>query len=151
MGPNYLIDETSLAAFLRAFEDTTLPKPEWTHGAHVAMGTVYLRRYGTEALPRVREAIRRFNAAKGGPPTAFHETLTVFWLCLIAEHLRGREELGELEAVRFTAAVLGASSGLFRSYYSFDVVKDEAARKEWVAPDLIEVTNTFAATPSLPE
>lgn len=144
MEPSYLADDLSLDTFVRAFEACTLPKAEWTHAAHVAVGTVYLRRYDLEALPKIRTAIQRYNASQGGPPTAYHETLTIFWLSVISEKLQAAENLSDLSAVQITHKELGKDSRLFKSYYSFDVVASQEARAGWVAPDLISVDMPFA-------
>ena len=39
----HLESEEALTGFLRGFEEGTLPKAEWTHGAHVAAAAYYLR------------------------------------------------------------------------------------------------------------
>ena len=63
--------------------DLTLPKPEWTHRAHVLAATALVRRHGgAEALARLRLAIPRYNEATGTPNTdtgGYHDTLTVFY------------------------------------------------------------------------
>lgn len=131
----FLESEAVLADFLRGFEDCTLAKERWTHAAHIAAGTVYLRRYGGHALAHVREAIQRFNASKGGPPTAYHETLTVFWLAVMDEVLHGRAPESDLAAAKFTVGRFGDDRRLYTAYYSFDVVDSQEARARWVAPD----------------
>jgi hypothetical protein len=50
--------------FLAAFEAAAIPRPEWTHAAHVRMAWLDLTRLPPgEALERVRGGIRRLNAA----------------------------------------------------------------------------------------
>ena len=43
MRPEHLESDEALARFLRGFEEGTLPKAEWTHGAHVAAAAFYLQ------------------------------------------------------------------------------------------------------------
>ena len=51
-----------LNCFLSAFETFSLPKRQWTHAAHLAVGALYCLRYGErEALERLRIGIRRLN------------------------------------------------------------------------------------------
>jgi len=38
--------------------------------------------------------------------------------------------------VRAAVAAFGSERDRFRQFYSFDVVRDRRARREWVAPDL---------------
>ena len=70
--------------FLAAFENTSLPRHEWTHAAHVRMGFLYLSRLPyAEAEASIVAGIRRFNAAKGNP-TGYHQTITIAFARLIA-------------------------------------------------------------------
>ena len=71
-------------AFLDAFERCRLPREAWTHAAHVRMAWLSLRRGRIgDVIPAVRERIGRLNLALGGPPDAYHETITVAYLRLI--------------------------------------------------------------------
>lgn len=133
--PEFLESPEIFADFLRAFEDTSLAKERWTHGAHIAGGTVYLRRYGTSALSQVRTAIQRFNASKGGPPTAYHETITVFWLAVLDQAMQGHAFASDFDAAIFTARQFGEARSLHTDYYTYDVMTSDAARTRWVAPD----------------
>ena len=71
-----------IKALVRAFEDTSLPRAEWTHRAHLTVALWYLTRHsGREATARIRTGIKRYNAAKGvltTPTGGYHETLTLF-------------------------------------------------------------------------
>lgn len=133
-----LASESALNGFLAAFSDHTLPEAEWTHAAHVAVAAAWIHEDPATALDRLRPAISEYNAAKGVQNTAtsgYHETLTRFWVLRIAETLP--HEKSRLEAVRDAVARYGPQSGLFRQYYSFDVVHSVGARREWIAPDLL--------------
>ncbi len=56
--------ELECARLIGRFESATLPKPEWTHGAHVAVAVWYVSRYGeAAAIDRVRSGILALNAA----------------------------------------------------------------------------------------
>jgi hypothetical protein len=141
MSPEHLTTPEAFAVFLRGFEDGTLPKPEWTHGAHVAAAANYLFESNVEAvLPLMRARISAYNLAVGGantPTSGYHETLTHFWLLIVAELLRQRQPTSCLEAAREAVAVFGEARTLHTLYYSGDVVKDSAARQHWRQPDLL--------------
>jgi hypothetical protein len=133
-----LESESALDSLLHAFTTHTLPTSEWTHAAHVAVAAAWIHEDPATALDRLRPAIREYNAATGGQNTAtdgYHETLTHFWVLRITETLP--RETSRLEAVREAVARYGLQSGLFRQYYSFDVVKSVEARRAWIAPDLL--------------
>ena len=65
-------------------ETATLPKPQWTHRAHVLAAVTLVRRHGpAEALARLRLAIPRYNEATGVANTdsgGYHDTITVFYV-----------------------------------------------------------------------
>ena len=141
-----LQDEASFAAFVTAFEAGKLPRERWTHGAHVAIGALYLRRYAYGVLPKVRTAIRRHNRSVGTPAGAYHETLTIFWLAVVDNFLRGAECATDLEAVRAAVAEFGEQRRLHADYYGFDVVKSDPARGRWMKPDLKPLEVRFILT-----
>ena len=141
MRPEHLANPDALASFLTGFERGTLPKPEWTHGAHIAVAASYLFSSTAESvLPAVRERITSYNTAVGTANTdtsGYHETLTRFWLCIVEELLRQREPGSRLDAARIAVAIFGQARTLHTLYYSGDVVRDSVARREWRAPDLL--------------
>jgi GrpB-like predicted nucleotidyltransferase (UPF0157 family) len=124
--------------FLAAFERGRIPKIEWNHAAHVRMAWLYLRRHGLEvSVPLVREGIRRFNAAMGGPPTAYHETVTVAYLRLVQARLSQAGCPTTWE--RFAAAhpeLLDRREPLLLRHYSRELIESPRAREEFVEPDL---------------
>ena len=78
--------------FLRAFQECTFTRSEWTHEAHVRMAWLYLTRLPfVEALDRVRCGIRKLNA-KIGTPDGYHETITVAFVRVIANRVRLGED-----------------------------------------------------------
>ena len=141
-----LRDEESLAEFVSAFEGEVLPRSMWTHGAHVAIAALYLRRCGDGVLTQTRHAIRRHNRSVGTPENAYHETLTVFWLAVVENFLRSAVYASELDAVRAAVAEFGEKRKLHADYYSFDVVGSDEARARWVPPDLRALTIRFILT-----
>ncbi|MEZ5355112.1 MAG: hypothetical protein R2762_20955 [Bryobacteraceae bacterium] len=131
--------EASLDAFLRGFEDGSYPSTEWTHEAHIVMATAYLAALPIEdATAHIRGRIPAYNLAQGGQNTdtsGYHETLTIFWIRILADWLTGRTESSRLEKVRAAAAEFGQQRKLHEGYWSFDVVKSVEARRIWVPPD----------------
>jgi hypothetical protein len=134
--------EAGIVAFVGAFENCTLPKTRWTHGAHVLTGAWYVHALGeAEAMDQMRRCVRRYNESVGGKNTAtsgYHETVTWFWIKLLAAlyaaevaagRVQGRAAFALCAAERF-----GGSSGLHREYYDFDIMASSEARLGWVAP-----------------
>jgi hypothetical protein len=135
-----LANPAALDAFIASFLDGTFPAAEWHHREHVIMAGWHLLRYtADEATPLIRERIRSYNEASGGANTAatgYHETLTIFWIRVLVARLSELDGLEPLEKIRALAGEFGSSAGLFKEYYSFDVVKSTEARLAWVEPDL---------------
>jgi len=148
MRPEHLSTPEALETFLRGFENGTLAKSEWTHGAHVATAASYLFNSNFETvLPLMRARISSFNVSVGGantPTSGYHETLTHFWLLIVAESLRQHPPASALAAARHAVAVFGEARTLHTLYYSGDVVKDTAARQQWRAPDLLPLPGSPA-------
>jgi hypothetical protein len=137
--PVFAASETALRSFLSHWRAGILPKSEWTHAAHVAVAACYVFDHpADEALQKIRAGIIHYNTCVGTANTdhsGYHETLTRFWTGLIADFLRERTCTSRLAFVRAALSRFAGDSALFRSYYSFDVVKDVRARREWIAPD----------------
>lgn len=141
MRSEHLATHEAFDSFLRGFEDGTLPKSEWTHSAHVAAAASYLFGSNFETvLPLMRVRISAYNLAVGGantPTSGYHETLTHFWLVIVADLLHRERPESRLAAARQAVAAFGEARTLHALYYSSDVVKDSAARQTWHEPDLL--------------
>ncbi len=132
--------EAELDEFLRDFETGAFPASRWDHRAHLAMAAGYLTRMTpAAALPFLRERIKAYNESQGGRNTetsGYHESLTVFWIGIVARHLEGLDpRLSRVEKTRSVVETFGAQRGLFRAYWSFDVVASVEARAKWIPPD----------------
>jgi hypothetical protein len=127
-------------SLLRRFDDCTLPRAEWTHGAHLTVALWYLLEFDwPEATERVRRGIRRYNAAHGIPTTptgGYHETLTLFWLRAVRSFLEdGRNEGRSLVSLA-NELVATADGQLPLRHYTRARLFSAEARASWVEPDL---------------
>jgi hypothetical protein len=125
-----------IGQLVNGFEDTSLPKEQWTHAAHVTVALYYVRTLGaTVAAARMREAIQRFNAAKGGARTAYHETITLAWIAVINGFL-AKADVGQ-PLPDLIAALLKETGDkhYLQRHYSPDVLMSDQARTTWVPPD----------------
>jgi hypothetical protein len=139
----WLATADDLARFIRAFEDGTLPPNHWSHAAHVAAAAHYLAHHSkSEALEILRNRIEAYNQVVGatGNGRGYHETLTVFWVGVIANfidkerHQRPASPVADL--VASAMARFGTAQKLPSDLYSFPIVASVHARAEWVAPDI---------------
>ena len=124
--------------FIAAFEAGTLDKSRWTHAAHIFTGACYVHSFGeVAAIARMRDRVSAYNLAVGGQNTAtsgYHESITVFWIKLIATH----HNPGESRATFAHRAVrdLAPNRNIYADFYDFDLVASTEARRTWIAPNL---------------
>jgi hypothetical protein len=130
---------TEIDRFFEAWRTHRLPKEQWTHAAHVSMcAYVAFDRNFEETLDFMREGIWNYNAAVGGKNTessGYHETLTHLWVRVIRDYLSACAPTTREEAVRLAVEKFGEDRKLHELYYSFDIVNDRQARREWIPPD----------------
>jgi hypothetical protein len=136
-------DAASVLRLVASFENRTLPKAQWTHGAHLTMGFWYAAHLPPEAaLDRIRAGILRLNEAHGvvtTPTSGYHETITRAYMRLIGAHLAEDGAGGEWhERMNRVLERLGRRDMLL-AYYTKDRLMSPAARAGWVEPDVREL------------
>jgi len=125
------------------FEKGELPKPQWTHTAHLIVAICYCEKYEKEeAVKILRNNIIGYNEAVGTPNTdseGYHETLTRFWL-LVARKFVERQEGSSLSDLcsKFISSRYADKTYPFK-YYSRERLFSRKARHEWVDPDLAKL------------
>jgi hypothetical protein len=126
--------------FCTRFTGATVPKSEWTHGAHLAVGLWHVHHYGPgEALGRLRTGIRRLNDVHGTPNTdtsGYHETVTCAYVALLAEFLATAKGSSLAERYEELLASRLAAGDVLLAYYSRERLFSAQARASWVEPDV---------------
>jgi hypothetical protein len=124
----------------------TLPRPEWTHEAHLAACTWVVRERPDIAPERDLPAIiSAYNVAVGGvndDTQGYHETITQVYVAAVRAHLTKRDP-GEPIAHAVNALLtspLGRRDVPLR-FYSSDLLFSVAARRKFVAPDLLPLSD----------
>jgi hypothetical protein len=122
------------AAFARAFEAGSVAPADFHHFEHLRVAWACLREADSveSATNRMRAAIVGF-VTSIGKAEKYHETLTVFWMRILAG-IHGR--VGDREL----AEIIGdhpdlSDAHLARRYYSAAVLDSEHARRAWIAPE----------------
>jgi len=142
------------ATLVAAFLARTLPKPAWTHVAHLRVGLWHVRRLGEiGALSALRERIRAYNDAVGTANTessGYHETLTVFYVRLIADFLERAGAAADGADEEFEARLIAdcGARELPLRYYSRERLFSVEARRGWVTPDLKPLPEPSVSTES---
>ena len=120
---------------IEAFESGRNDPAHFDHEAHVYLAWLYLERLPVlEAARRYSDALRRLTQ-RLGIPGKYHETITCFYLFVIAER---REASGrcwpEFRRRNQDLLARGESSVLNR-FYTRETLASERARKVFVLPD----------------
>jgi small GTP-binding protein len=127
--------------FLKAFEDTLLPIPQWTHKNHLRVAWLYLTLFQdpTLAQQKIINGIRTYNSAVSNTKP-FHLSMTIFWVTVIRECLNENKIQAE-SFEHFVARHPQLSNGrLHLEYYTPAVLFTPTAQTSWVQPDVKPLT-----------
>src|SRR5258708_30535173 len=126
--------------FLRAFEDLSFPADQFHHREHLRVACLYLKSSdATRAAERMTAGIRRF-ANHHGATQKYHQTLTLFWMRLVAAALAETLEGCAFEELLAAHPTI-CDKNLPAKYYSQALLQSSAAREGWVEPDLQPLPN----------
>jgi len=123
------------AELTRALERCEIANEDFHHASHLHVAWVYLSESSSvnEAAGKMRETLRRF-ASSAGKLEKYHETITLFWVHLLArEHAAATGKTLE-EIVHANPRLLEKDFPL--AYYSAERLFSDSARASWVVPDL---------------
>lgn len=122
--------------FVQAFMDCAISPTQFRHRDHLRLTWLLVRRLGPErAGVAISSGIRQF-AAFHGQAGKYHETLTQFWVRLVAHMVAARPEIGEFEAFMEAFPQLFDKSLPYR-HWRRETMDSTAARAAWVDPDLL--------------
>lgn len=121
----------------------TLPRPEWTHEAHLA-SCLWLLTERPDILPErdLPAIIRAYNESVGGvndDTQGYHETLTQLYICGVRLFIDGSSETGLADRVNaLLVSPIGERSWPLR-FYSRELLFSVTARRGWVEPDVCPI------------
>lgn len=131
---------------VKAFQNCTLPRSEWTHQAHLIIALWYLTHYSRlEAIKCIRERIQNYNNALGIKTTkdsGYHETITLFWVKIMFQYLTVKGKNSSLVDLVNGLSQYNENPRLPLAYYSSDRLMSWQARQNWVEPDLKSLNNS---------
>jgi len=133
-----LADDAEIVNLVRQFEQCTLPYKHWTHRAHLAVATLYLRKFSfDDALVRIRKNICAYNQ-KCGDPEGYNESITLMFMKKIdAESKRDDNSRSIHEQVKRLQHL--CTVDWLYNYYSPDLIWSDQAKAGWVDPDVVEL------------
>jgi nitrate reductase beta subunit len=120
---------------VEGFEASTLPLGRFHHREHLRVAIYYLSR-DTEAgaTSRIRQGLKRLLAHHG--IDGYHETLTVFWMKVLAARLAKTDPRGTLDERIEEVIAWCLAEQPVAQYYSPETLASSEARQVWVPPDL---------------
>lgn len=118
-----------------AHEEGPFNRQPFNHRQHVKFAWTVLEELSLpEATEVVSSEIREFAALNA--PGKYHETLTQFWVRLVA-HTRAQRDVNEEFGAHLDRFPILMDSGAQRYHYSSALLMSTLARNEFVEPDLI--------------
>jgi hypothetical protein len=131
---HYYKTEEEIRTLVESFEACSFHPSEFRHYQHLTVALWYVSNLPfDEATTKVTQGIRRLADAYG--KTGYHETITLFWLRVVACFVAEREQLTlpELANALIEHCV---DKNLIGRHYSADLLASAKAKAEWVEPDL---------------
>jgi hypothetical protein len=136
-------DDASIRRVGEGFVGCVLPKPEWTHEAHLATCLWLIAERPEFVAERdLPGLIRCYNDATGGvndDTQGYHETITQVSIAAVRDHLA---ECGPTSLTARVNALLAGERGRRDwplRFYSRERLFSVAARRAWIAPDLAPI------------
>jgi hypothetical protein len=127
--------QTEIENIVRAFEACETNADDFKHPEHLVVAVCYLETLGREAtVERMRSALMRFLDHHGVDRKQYNETITVFWIEVVAEKLNGMRGASLVE--KCNEVIESMSGGLMFEYYSPERLWSDEARNAFVSPDL---------------
>jgi hypothetical protein len=127
---------TSDREFRAAFEAGAFAPADFSHRAHVRLAYVYLAESHRDlALEQYRAALVGFLAHHGIPASKYHETLTRSWILAVHHFMHRSPEASSADDFIERNPLL-LDSKIMLTHYSAGLLFSDAARAEFVEPDL---------------
>ena len=122
--------------FLHAFFSAELANSDFHHRDHLRLAWLVVRRHGlVEAETRVAAGIQHF-AGMHGHAQRYHDTMTRFWVRLVAHAVATRPEIDDFAGFLDAFPML-LDPGLPFKHWSRVAMMGPEARAAWREPDVI--------------
>ena len=122
--------------FLHAFFDLTLAHSEFRHRDHLRLAWLAVRRHGAIGAEDVVTAGIHSFAHHHSHGPAYHDTMTRFWVRLVAHAVSDRPEIEEFDTFLAVYPLLLDKNTPLR-HWSREAMFGTEARAEWREPDLV--------------
>lgn len=139
--PTLFTTNKEVTNFIFAFHSGNFPRANWHHAEHLILALWYLLHYPeNKVLALIRQQIIFYNQSVGIANTensGYHETLTIFWLKIIADYLKTIPP--QTDFLIILENLLNSdlnNPDLPLEYYTGDRLFSVTARQTFLAPNL---------------
>lgn len=122
---------------LNDFESANVDAEKFDHRAHVYVAWRYLQQFSLlDAMSRYSAALKRLTK-KLGAEEKYHETITWFFMILIAEKVAERPAAGWQEFSAANRELCNEGGTVLRRFYSRGRLNSQLAKQVFLVPDQI--------------
>jgi len=126
--------ESSFGPSIGDFEALEFDPEGFDHSAHLYVAWSYLRDHDLSTTSKRYRATLQRLTRKLGVPEKYHETITWFYLTIIAERIGCQKRSDWQEFVAQNDDLFARNPSLIRKFYAGDVIASERARRSFVLP-----------------
>lgn len=124
--------------FVQRFADCTLPVELFSHEAHLRLAWIHVTRYGIDHARESVPAHLRAYVAHAGAESKYHHTVTIAGVEAVHHFISKGETTDFYDLIERYPKLVTDFKALINSHYSYDIFSSDAARWEYVEPDLVE-------------
>lgn len=144
----YYKTDDEIRALVSAFEASSFHPSEFRHYQHLTVALWYVwHRSPDEASVKMTEGIRRLAETYG--KMGYHETITLFWLRMVANFAAGHRSNRSLSETANALIDRCNDKDLIGQFYSAELLATDKAKAEWVEPDLKALPESAAKVQAL--
>ena len=144
----YYKTDDEIRALVSAFEACSFHPSEFRHYQHLTVALWYVWHSSLdEASVKMTEGIRRLAETYG--KMGYHETITLFWLRIVANFVAGHRANGTLSETANALIDHCNDKDLIGQFYSAELLATDKAKAEWVEPDLKVLPESAASLQTL--
>jgi hypothetical protein len=123
--------------FEQQFQEATLDAHLFTHEAHVRLAWIHVKKYGIElAIQNVTTQLRAYVETLGATDK-YNETLTVAAVKAVYHFYLRTEHVSFQDFILKNKRLKENFRELMNAHYSTDIFRSEAAKKHFLAPELL--------------
>jgi hypothetical protein len=131
-----------ITAVVKGFESCETDKTVFKHQDHLVVAVAYLNDLTVpEAVERMRTCLLRFVAHHKVDQRKYNETITVFWIEMVAQTLAKMDRSLNLVDRCNRVVQEFPNAALTLDYYSSELLNSDEAREHLVLPDLKDWKN----------